>query len=45
MRDLKITLIQTELVWEDIESNLAGFDAKIDAIEDDTHLIVLPEMF
>jgi predicted amidohydrolase len=45
MRDLKITLIQTELVWEDIESNLAGFDAKIDAIKDDTHLIVLPEMF
>ena len=45
MRDLKITLIQTELVWEDIESNLAGFDATIDAIEDDTHLIVLPEMF
>jgi predicted amidohydrolase len=45
MRDLKITLIQTELVWENIDSNLAGFDAKIDAIKDDTHLIVLPEMF
>jgi len=45
MQDLKTTLIQTELVWEDIESNLAGFDVKIDAIEDDTHLIILPEMF
>ena len=45
MQDLKTTIIQTELVWEDIESNLAGFDDKIDAIKGDTHLIVLPEMF
>lgn len=45
MQDLKVTAIQTELVWEDIESNLAAFDSKIDAIEDETHLIVLPEMF
>ncbi|MBW1959119.1 MAG: amidohydrolase [Deltaproteobacteria bacterium] len=45
MQDLKTTIIQTELVWEDIESNLAGFDDKIDAVMDDTHLIVLPEMF
>jgi len=45
MQDLKVTAIQTELVWEDIESNLAAFDTKIDAIEDETHLIVLPEMF
>ncbi|MGD9082372.1 MAG: amidohydrolase [Desulfobacterales bacterium] len=45
MPDLKTTIIQTELVWEEIESNLAAFDDKINAIEDDTHLIVLPEMF
>ena len=45
MQDLKATLIQTELVWEDIESNLAGFDDKIDAIEEESHLIILPEMF
>jgi omega-amidase len=45
MQNLKITIIQTELVWEDIESNLAGFNDKIDAITDNTHLIVLPEMF
>ena len=45
MQDLKITLIQSELVWEDIDSNLTGFDNKINAIEGDTHLIVLPEMF
>ncbi|MBW2644239.1 MAG: amidohydrolase [Deltaproteobacteria bacterium] len=45
MQDLKTTIIQTELVWEDIEANLAGFDDKIDTIKDDTHLIILPEMF
>lgn len=45
MQDLKTTIIQTELVWEDIETNLTGFDDKIDAIKDDTHLIILPEMF
>ena len=45
MQDLKVTLIQSELAWEDIDSNLDGFNSKIDAIEEDTHLIVLPEMF
>ena len=45
MQDLKVTLIQSELVWEDIASNLTGFDNQINAIEEDTHLIVLPEMF
>lgn len=45
MQDLKVTMIQNELVWEDIASNLAEFDNKINAIGEDTHLIVLPEMF
>jgi len=45
MQDLQTTIIQTELIWEDIEANLAIFDEKIDAIKDNTHLIILPEMF
>ncbi len=45
MRNLKITLIQTSLFWENIESNLSSFDAKIDGIMEETDLIVLPEMF
>lgn len=45
MQDLKITVIQAELVWEDIEANLAEFGKHIDAIENDTDLIILPEMF
>jgi len=45
MQNLKVTLIQSELVWEDIDSNLAEFDTKIASIETETHLVVLPEMF
>jgi len=45
MRDLKITLIQTEPVWEDIKGNIALFDEKINDISEETELIILPEMF
>jgi predicted amidohydrolase len=45
MQDLKVTLIQSSLFWENIESNITLFDEKIDAISDETDLIVLPEMF
>ncbi len=45
MEDLSVTIIQTELFWEDIESNLSAFDEKINSIEADTDLIILPEMF
>ena len=45
MQDLTVTLIQTELFWEDREANIASFDKKLDEIEQDTNLIVLPEMF
>lgn len=42
---MKVTLIQTNLFWEDREKNLAHFDALIDSIREPTDLIVLPEMF
>lgn len=45
MQDLTITLIQTELFWEDIPANLSSFDDKLDAITEETDLIILPEMF
>jgi omega-amidase len=45
MQDLKVTLIQTKLIWEDIPANLSVFDKKLDAIREETDLIVLPEMF
>ena len=33
MQDLTVTLIQTELFWEDIPANLAMFDSKIDTLQ------------
>ena len=45
MQDLKITLIQSDLHWEDIGSNLAMFEEKIWQIGQSTDVIILPEMF
>jgi omega-amidase len=45
MQDLKITLIQSDVHWEDIEANLAMFEEKIWQIGATTDVIVLPEMF
>lgn len=45
MQDLKITLIQSDIHWEDIGANLAMFEEKIWRIDGQTDVIVLPEMF
>jgi omega-amidase len=45
MQDLKITLIQSDIYWEDIEANLSAFEEKIWQIGQETDVIVLPEMF
>lgn len=42
--NLRVSLIQTFLHWENKEKNLRHFDGKIDQIES-TDLILLPEMF
>lgn len=44
MRDLTITLVQADQVWEDIQANLHHYESLISKI-DSTDLIVLPEMF
>lgn len=44
MKNLKVTLIQSKLYWEDIPKNLEMFAKKISTIER-TDLILLPEMF
>jgi len=43
--NLKITIIQSELHWENAEANRKMFSEKIQLIESETDLIVLPEMF
>jgi len=45
MSSLTITSIQTNLYWEDKQSNLKMLEQKIHSIEDKTEIIVLPEMF
>lgn len=42
---LKITVIQTHLIWENIDANISHFDRLIDSISESTDVIVLPEMF
>ena len=44
-KDLTVTTIQSNLIWHDIVANLNSFEAKINAINQSTDLIILPEMF
>lgn len=43
--DLKVTIIQSELHWENVDENLAMFSQKMAAISEPTDIIVLPETF
>ena len=43
--ELKITTIQSNLLWENISENLQNFENKIKTISNKTDIIVLPEMF
>jgi len=45
MNNLKITLIQSNLHWEDPDANLSMFEEKIWQIGEQTDVIILPEMF
>jgi omega-amidase len=45
MSELQITLVQSNLHWEDPKANLEMFSEKLHGIREKTDLIVLPEMF
>jgi predicted amidohydrolase len=45
MQDLSVTVIQTDLYWEDPIANRAMLEEKIASIKTSTDVIVLPEMF
>ena len=45
MQPLTVTIIQTELFWEDKAANLLMLESKIRGIEEHTELVILPEMF
>lgn len=42
---MKIALIQSDLIWENAAANRENFDSKINEINSEVNLIVLPEMF
>ena len=45
MSSITITLVQTQLFWEQKEANLRLLEEKINQLQQPTHVIVLPEMF
>ena len=45
MNTISITLIQSDLAWEDKAANLLQFEKKINSIKEASQIIVLPEMF
>jgi predicted amidohydrolase len=45
MSSLTITLIQTNLFWENKKANLKMLQEKIEAIKEKTEIVILPEMF
>ena len=45
MSTLSITIIQTNLHWEDKAGNLKTLEEKINSIKEKTEIVVLPEMF
>jgi predicted amidohydrolase len=45
MANLVVSIIQSHLYWESIDQNLQAFETKINAISEETDVVVLPEMF
>jgi len=45
MQNLKITLVQTSLHWQQPDANRASIEAQLDDVSGKTDLILLPEMF
>jgi len=43
--NLNVSIIQSNLHWENVDQNLTMFSEKIDALAERTDIIVLPEMF
>ena len=44
-KHMTITILQSNLFWEDRQSNLDQFEHKLATIKEPTDLIILPEMF
>jgi predicted amidohydrolase len=45
MQDIKITIVQQDIYWEDVKKNLDTLSQKLNSLQENTDLIILPEMF
>lgn len=45
MDNLKVTLVQANLFWQDVSKNLEHFTNLLSTIKPETDLVILPEMF
>jgi omega-amidase len=43
--ELKLALIQPDIIWEDIDANLNALSKKLDGMAEDADAVILPEMF
>lgn len=44
-QSIKISLLQTQTLWEDVQGNLKQISLKIKSLREDTDILVLPELF
>jgi len=45
MQDLTVSILQTDLIWEDIPGNLKKLERQLEATEVSSDMIILPEVF
>jgi len=45
MQNLKVSVIQSDIIWNKPSQNIERFESKINVLDKDTRLIVLPEVF
>ena len=43
--ELKLALIQPDIIWEDIDANLNALSKKLEGIADNVDAVILPELF
>jgi predicted amidohydrolase len=43
--EIKLALIQPDIIWEDIDANLNALSTKLEGIGEEVNAVILPEMF
>ncbi|KPL12222.1 MAG: hypothetical protein AMS23_04660 [Bacteroides sp. SM1_62] len=43
--ELKLAIVQPDIIWEDIDANLHALSIKLEGIEADVDAVILPELF